>query len=78
MSNLLTKGKIMIRIMSTRVIRFYNPNQKLVSDQQTADGMVVQEIAIPAAATIGNPRLRRAHQKAASPMKPASTGRLPL
>jgi hypothetical protein len=47
----------MIRIMSRRVFRFYNPSQPLVMNRENQDGNVVQELAIPAAVTVGRDKL---------------------
>lgn len=47
----------MIRIMSRRVFRFYNPSQQLITNTQRPDGVVMQELAIPAAVTVGREKL---------------------
>jgi len=47
----------MIRIISRKAFRFFNPSQKLVNSYETVNGegekIVIQELAIPAAVTVG-------------------------
>ena len=47
----------MIQVIARKKFRFYNPSQKLVANREDGNGNVVQDLAIPAAMTIGKEQM---------------------